>query len=128
MYNIVYFDDDVSNIEAYKLLLQSKFHIHGFSDASQHPQIMEEYYPHAFLIDVHMPLIDGFSLYKKIIAHPRYNGCPIFFISGDQSDINKIRSYEEGGIDFLPRTITEQEMVLRLTNKIQLFLKMSTNI
>ena len=128
IYNIVYFDDDVLNIEAYKLMLQSKFNIMGFSDGNQHPQIMEEHYPHAFLIDIHMPMIDGFNLYKKIIAHPRYNGCPIFFISGDQSDINKIRSYEEGALDFLPRTISEEELVLRLTNKIQLFFKMSTNI
>lgn len=125
-WNIIYFDDDALNIEAYKLLLQEKFNIIGFQDGNLHTEVMEAVFPHAFLIDVHMPIIDGFSLSKKIIAHPRYNGCPIFFISGDQSDLNKIRSYEQGGIDFLPRTISEEEMVLRLTNKIQLFLKMST--
>jgi DNA-binding response OmpR family regulator len=127
-WNIVYFDDDAFNIDAYKLMLQEKFNIIGFQDGNQHPKVMEEVFPHAFLIDVHMPLIDGFSLYKKIIAHPRYNGCPIFFISGDQSDLNKIRSYEQGGIDFFPRTISEEEMVLRLNNKIQLFLRMGSII
>jgi DNA-binding response OmpR family regulator len=68
-----------------------------------------------------MPGIDGIDLLKKIETSDHYNGCPIFFISGDVSLESRIKTYETGGIDFFDRSLTEHEIVTRLINKIKLF-------
>lgn len=125
-WNLVYFDDQVQNIEAFKEILSDKFIVTGCSDATAFPRILEENHPHAILLDVHMPIMDGHTLYKKISQHPLYNGCPVIFISGDASDENKIKSYEGGGIDFLSRDLKIEEIAIRLENKIKFFVQMST--
>jgi DNA-binding response OmpR family regulator len=127
-WTLVYFDDQIQNIEAFNELLTEDFNVVGCQNAIEFPFILENYHPHAILLDVHMPVLDGHALYKKISEHPLYNGCPVIFISGDQSDENKIKSYEEGGIDFLPRDISTEEIIIRLTNKIKFFIQMSTSL
>ena len=127
-WTLVYFDDQVQNIEAFKELLSEKFDVIGCNDVTAVSQILEENHPHAFLLDVHMPIMDGHTLYKKISEHPLYNGCPVIFISGDQSDENKLKSYNEGAVDFLHRDIKTEEIILRLENKIKFYLQMSTSL
>ena len=127
-WTLVYFDDQIPNLECYAELLCDKFNVLGCHDATEYSAILENHHPHAIMMDVHMPVLDGHALYKKIVEHPLYNGCPIIFISGDQSDENKLKSYTEGGIDFLPRDLKPEEVVSRLTNKIKFHLSMSTKL
>ncbi len=125
-WTLVYFDDQIQNIECYKELLEDDFHVIGCNDARSYDSLIRDHHPHAYMLDVHMPILDGHELYKRIIDHPHYNGCPIFFISGDESDENKVRSYQSGGIDFLSRDIRSDELIVRLSNKIKFYLQMST--
>jgi DNA-binding response OmpR family regulator len=127
-WTLLYFDDQVQNIEAFKELLSDNFNVVGCNDATKFATLLEEYNPHTILLDVHMPIMDGHTLYKNITENPLYNGCPVIFISGDQSDENKLRSYEKGGIDFLPRDLKIEEIAVRLVNKAKLFLQMSTSL
>lgn len=120
-WTLLYFDDLAQNIEAFKELLSGQFEVIGTSDALSYPKLLEDYNPHAILMDVHMPVLDGHELYKKISSHPLYNGCPVIFISGDQSDENRIKSFEGGGIDFLPRDLRAEEIVVRLVNNVKYF-------
>lgn len=127
-WNLIYFDDQIQNIDCFKDLLAGKFNVVGVTDVTNFNSVMIENHPHAFLVDVHMPVMDGHALYKKITQHPLYNGCPIIFISGDQSDENKLKSYQEGGIDFLPRDLKSEETIARLSNKIKFYLERSTKL
>lgn len=127
-WTLIYFDDQVQNIEAYREFLSDKFQVVGSNDPGHLNTLLQENNPHAILLDVHMPLIDGHALHKNIVDHPLYNGCPILFISGDQSDENVLRSYEKGGIDFLPRDLKPEEILIRLTNKVKFYLQMSTKL
>lgn len=127
-WTLIYFDDQISNIEAMRELLSDEFHVIGTTDAKNFPQILEDNNPHLILLDVHMPVMDGHELYKKITEHSLYNHCPVIFISGDQSDENKIKSFEGGGIDFLSRDLKAEELLARLKNKIKIFADRSTNL
>lgn len=125
-WTLLYFDDQIQNIDCMKELLSPEFNVIGSHDATTYLDHLEQNNPHIILLDVHMPVIDGHELYKKITENPLYNGCPVIFISGDQSDENKIKSLEGGGIDFLSRDLKTEELVARLKNKIKFFLDRST--
>jgi DNA-binding response OmpR family regulator len=127
-WTLAYFDDQVQNIEAFKEILSDKMNVVGCSDATAYAKILEDYHPHAILMDVHMPILDGHALYKKISEHPLYNGCPVIFISGDASDENKMKSFTGGAVDFLSRDLKIEEIAIRLENKIKFYLQMCTNL
>jgi two-component system phosphate regulon response regulator PhoB len=127
-WTMVYFDDQRENIESLALLLQERFKVIGCLNAPEYASILNNYNPHLLLLDVHMPILDGHALYQKISEHPSYNGCPVVFISGDESDENKFKSYAEGGVDFLTRDLRPEEVELRLANKIRFYVDRLTNL
>ena len=55
------------------------------------------------LVDVCMPELDGFELAAMIRDHPRYSKIAMIFISAIQvSDIDRLRGYEMGAVDYVP--------------------------
>jgi PAS domain S-box-containing protein len=55
------------------------------------------------LVDVCMPELDGFELAAMIRDHPRFQKTAMIFISAIQvSDIDRLRGYEMGAVDYVP--------------------------
>jgi CheY-like chemotaxis protein len=55
------------------------------------------------LLDVCMPELDGFELAAMIREHPRFQKTAMIFISAIQvSDIDRLRGYEMGAVDYVP--------------------------
>jgi DNA-binding response OmpR family regulator len=120
---LAYIDDNQNNLEYIGLVLENDFEVETFNDPlkflSHFPQTSYK----AILVDIHMPSIDGFSLYEKIIENSNYNGCPLIFISSDDTNENRIRSFSLGAVDFLSRMMTPVEMLTRVRSKIAFFEK-----
>ena len=124
-WKIIYFDDQPLNLFSYQEFLKDQFDMIGVSDPSRYLDVIKKERPHLYLIDVHMPFMDGHSLGQKIQDHPLYNGCPIIFISGDDGIENKIKSYKLGGVDFISRHLSIEELIIRLVNKVKFFVENS---
>lgn len=120
---IAYVDDNKLNLECIKTILDQDFQVQTFSKPEVFLEKFENSSFTAILTDIHMPAIDGFTLYEKIIEHPNYNGCPILFISSDDSDNARIKSFVLGAVDFLNRSIKPEELIARVKSKIQFFQK-----
>ena len=118
-WRVVYFDDIPDQIECLQDVLVDQFDIRGTHDVLQFEKYLETN-PHLILLDVHMPVMNGYELYAKIQNSPYYNGCPILFISGDVSPENQLKSHQLGASDFLTRDLGIDELAARLINKIQL--------
>ncbi|MBV9564900.1 MAG: response regulator [Bradyrhizobium sp.] len=69
------------------------------------------------LVDVCMPELDGFELAAMIREHPRFQKTAIIFISAIQvSDIDRLRGYEMGAVDYVPVPVIPE--VLRAKVKV----------
>src|SRR5262249_22448172 len=69
------------------------------------------------LVDVCMPELDGFELAKLLRNHPRYEKTAIIFISAIHlSDIDRVRGYETGAVDYVPVPVVPE--ILRAKVKI----------
>lgn len=117
---IAYFDDDVSNLKLYSNFLSNEFKLDLFHNPHSYKEAINGSYS-AILIDVYMPGMDGLELYDKIKSHPEYNQCPVLFISSDVSDEIKCKTLASGGADFIQRLMKEEEMLLRLKNRVKSF-------
>ena len=122
---IAYIDDNIENLECIKLIFDDQFDVDTFHQPEVFLTEFNTISPYAaIMVDIHMPTIDGFSLYEKIVEHTNYNGCPIFFISGDETDAIRIKSFSLGAVDFLNRHMKADEMMARVNSKIQFFKKL----
>jgi DNA-binding response OmpR family regulator len=120
-HKLAYIDDNQNNLEYIGLILENDFEVEIFNDPLKFLEQFPQTSYKAILVDIHMPTIDGFSLYEKIIENTNYNGCPLIFISSDDTNENRIRSFTLGAVDFLNRMMTPVEMLSRVRSKIAFF-------
>ena len=68
------------------------------------------------LIDVCMPDIDGFELASIIREHPRHQRVAIIFVSAVHlTDIDRLRGYESGGVDYVSVPVEPEILRARVT-------------
>ena len=118
--NIILFDDDEANLRLYSNYFRHHFNVKCFQNPYHYQQALNDDVS-AILIDVLMPVMDGIMLYEELMKHKNYNGCPLIFMSASGSEDVLQSALRCGGQDFLSRTMTKDEMILRVKNKIDYF-------
>ena len=112
-------DDQEYNIG----LLERILHRAGFSrcrsttDPLSLEALFDEFEPDIVLLDLHMPVMDGFTALKllrgKITEH---HYLPILVLTADVSNEAKQKALLDGANDFLTKPFDRTEVVLRITN------------
>jgi DNA-binding response OmpR family regulator len=123
MKDLAYVDDSKDNLDSLRLMLEPSFHVETFQDPLNFLNVLVQKKFNAILLDIHMPLLDGFGVFERIMHEPNYNGCPIFLLSSDETDSNRLKSFEFGAVDFIGRSMMPEELIARVESKIIYFEK-----
>ena len=75
------------------------------------------------LLDINMPVMDGFEVLKAMNANHTIEDIPVIMISSDDSDAAIRRSYELGASDYVNRPFDARIVYRRVTNTIKLYAK-----
>ena len=76
------------------------------------------------LVDVSMPELDGFELARMLREHPRYERTAIIFVSAIHlSDVDRIRGYETGAVDYVPVPIIPEILRAKVKIFVELYRK-----
>ena len=75
------------------------------------------------LLDINMPVMDGFEVLKAMNANHTIEDLPVIMISSDDSDAAIRRSYELGASDYVNRPFDARIVYRRVTNTIKLYAK-----
>ena len=75
------------------------------------------------LLDINMPVMDGFEVLKAMNVNHTIEDIPVIMISSDDSDAAIRRSYELGASDYVTRPFDARIVYRRVTNTIKLYAK-----
>jgi DNA-binding response OmpR family regulator len=76
------------------------------------------------LMDVCMPELDGFQLAAMIREHPRFRNTAIIFISAIHlSDVDRLRGYEMGAVDYVPIPVVPEVLRAKVKIFVELYRK-----
>ena len=75
------------------------------------------------LLDINMPVMDGFEVLKAMNANHTIEDTPVIMISSEDSDATIRRSYELGASDYVNRPFDARIVYRRVTNTIKLYAK-----
>ncbi len=116
--NILLVDDQPAKLLAYEVILKELGE--NLVVASSGREALEYLLKNevaVILVDVCMPELDGFELAALIREHPRFQKTAMIFISAIQvSDIDRLRGYEMGAVDYVPVPVVPE--VLRAKIKV----------
>jgi signal transduction histidine kinase len=102
--NILLVDDQPGKLLSYEVMLdelgETLLKAHNATEALQY---LLKHEIALILIDVCMPDLDGFELAAMIREHPRFQRTAIIFVSAiHMSDLDRLRGYELGAVDYVP--------------------------
>jgi CheY-like chemotaxis protein len=113
---ILVVDDKVENRLVLTNLLQPLgFEVVEAIDGRDGMHKAREYQPDAILMDLVMPVIDGFEATRQIRMSPYLRQTIIIATSASVFDMDRQQSREVGCNDFLPKPIREAELLERLS-------------
>ncbi|MGL4504007.1 MAG: hybrid sensor histidine kinase/response regulator, partial [Planktothrix sp.] len=76
--------------------------------------------PDIILLDIKMPDMNGYELCQHLKANPKTRDIPIIFISCLEDALDKVKSFEVGGIDYITKPFQVEEVISRIDNQLKL--------
>lgn len=122
---ILLVDDSAMNRMILTEILGDSYHI---LEAENGRECMEKLQAEAgnialVLLDINMPVMDGFEVLKAMNANHTIEDIPVIMISSEDSDATIRRSYELGASDYVNRPFDARIVYRRVTNTIKLYAK-----
>ena len=122
---ILLVDDSAMNRMMLTEILGDSYHV---LEAENGRECMEKLQEEAgnialVLLDINMPVMDGFEVLKAMNANHTIEDTPVIMISSEDSDAAIRRSYELGASDYVNRPFDARIVYRRVTNTIKLYAK-----
>ncbi len=112
-------DDEPVNVALLEDLLQISGYsqVRSTSNPRQVRALCEEWHPDVILLDLNMPLLDGFGVMRELQTFIKPEDfLPILVLTADISVETKRRSLSVGATDFLTKPFDQIEVLLRIKN------------
>jgi two-component system phosphate regulon response regulator PhoB len=71
-------------------------------------------HPSAVLLDIGLPDMTGFDVCRELKADSQTARIPVIFVSGRESEIDRVVAFEIGASDYVQKPFSPRELVLRV--------------
>src|SRR5246500_1261532 len=123
--NILLVDDQPAKLLAYEVILKELGeHLAVATSGREALEYLLKNEVAVILVDVCMPELDGFEPAAMIREHPRFQKTAMIFISAIQvSDIDRLRGYEMGAVDYVPVPVVPEVLRAKIRVFVDLYRK-----
>ncbi len=102
------------------MLVKTGYEVGEATDGDDALKKAHEYKPDLILLDIVMPLLDGYEVCKNLKNDEHTTHIPIIFLSGKTDAADKIKGLEIGGIDYITKPFNKGEVVARVQNQLKI--------
>ncbi|MGL5942909.1 MAG: diguanylate cyclase [Waterburya sp.] len=119
---ILIVDDLPGNIRILSSLLSKQgYKVSSATDGKMALAMIETESPDLILLDIVIPLIDGYQVCHILKSQEQTRHIPIIFLSGLDSEVDKIKAFKVGGIDYITKPFFIEEVVFRVKAQLASF-------
>ncbi len=107
-------DDDPVMNTLLNAVLGKQYTIEIFNSAEACLERLAVRTPNMFLLDVSLPGMDGYSLCRQLRENEATRTIPVTFVSGHESEEDRVTGYEAGGDDFVVKPFSTDELLRKV--------------
>lgn len=111
---ILAIDDDPRNHAIVKQILGELYTIAEVFDGQAGVEMAQSLRPDIILMDIMMPVLDGYEACRIITSDPELTGTPVLFLSAKESLSERLTCYEVGGADYLTKPFEHEELLAKV--------------
>ena len=115
-------DDDTANLQvAGHILSKNGFYVTALKSGQALLDYLEKTIPDAILLDIKMPVMDGFETMRRLRSMERkYYDIPVIFLTADESEEAEKQGLSLGAMDFIKKPFVPEILLLRVRHIIEL--------
>ena len=103
-------DDDRGHTQLISHILKDEYDVLSTHSGIEAVQLFEKFSPDLVLLDISMPDIDGYEVCSAIKAQDPNDQAAIIFVSGMDSTEERIKGYQAGADDYIPKPFQPIEL------------------
>lgn len=120
-YTILIIDDKVENLKYLnEILNEEKYKIKATTDSQFAIKSLLENPVDLILLDIKMPILNGFEVCKILKQNDSLKDIPIIFISALDDVDSKVKAFENGGVDYITKPFEQREVKARIKTQLEL--------
>lgn len=119
--NILIIDDNITNLQLLSKILKKRgYDVISIADGENAINAAISELPDLILLDIMMPNIDGYEVCKQLKLDQRTQDIPVIFISALYEELDKVKAFEVGGVDYITKPLQIQEVLARIENQLRI--------
>jgi len=112
---ILVVDDAPENINLLsRMFSKVGYHIQVANNGAQAVKIAQALLPDIILLDINMPVLDGFDACAMLKGDERTRDIPVIFISALDDIEDKAKAFRVGGVDYIQKPFEYEEVQARV--------------
>jgi two-component system, sensor histidine kinase and response regulator len=118
---ILIVDDTVENIQVLGgILRESGFEINVARNGRQALDSVAAIPPDLILLDIMMPVMDGFETCTQLKANAETRGIPVIFLTAKTETEDIVRGFQIGAVDYIVKPFNPEELLVRVNTHLDL--------
>ena len=119
--NILVVDDTPANLRLLAgILTEQGYTVRPARDGNQALSIAEKIPVDLILLDINMPLMDGYQVCEKLKSQEGTRDIPVIFISALSDVLDKVKAFSVGGVDYITKPFQVEEVLARVATHLKL--------
>ncbi|MFN5963171.1 MAG: response regulator [Verrucomicrobiota bacterium] len=115
MHTVLVVDDETDILELVAFNLErQQYKVLTAGDGISAVKIAREKIPDLIVLDVMLPGLDGFGVYRELRADPRTGGIPVLMLTAKGEINDRIAGLELGADDYVTKPFSPRELLLRV--------------
>ena len=112
---ILIVDDAFSDLNLLSRFLKSRgFKILSTNNGLKATSLTQKNLPDIILLDIDLPSMNGLKICEKIKSNSQTQHIPIIFVTGNVDLATKIKAFQLGAVDYIPKPFDPQEVLARI--------------
>ena len=107
-------DDIVANLDQGRNMLKSTYSTYPAQSAEKLFELLENVTPDLILLDINMPVMNGYEAIKKLKADNRYADIPVIFHTAKADDESELEGFDLGAVDYVSKPFSAPLLAKRI--------------
>ena len=111
---IVMVDDDVTNLNVARNNLAGKYSIVTVPSGEKLFKLLEKISPSLILLDIEMPVMNGYEVMKKLKETKKTAHIPVIFLTAKIDPTSEIEGLSLGAVDYITKPFSRELLIKRI--------------